>query len=146
MQFLPHVIQESLRLYATVPYVTRKATSTVHLKDNGMSMTIPEGTSILIPLYLLNREATVWPQPAKFNPDRFQNYSFVSTQQGYFPFGYGPRACVGSVFAQIELSLLVIQLLRGHILYPDVNVKVGIKAGHTLAPSGTRILVERIPA
>lgn len=70
MTYLPQVLQETLRLYATVPYVTRRALSTVRLKDNGMDHVIPQDTDILLPLYLLNRDPAVWTSPSKFMPER----------------------------------------------------------------------------
>ena len=70
MKYLPQVLEEALRLYTTVPYVNRRATATVSLKEEGMKYTIPAGTGILVQLYLLiNRDSSVWNSLNKFDPE-----------------------------------------------------------------------------
>jgi cytochrome P450 len=148
MKYLPQVIQETLRLYATVPYTTRTATSTIQIKDGGTNVVIPQGTNILIPFFLLNRDAELWTAPTKFDPDRFhgQPTSFQSSKVGYYPFGCGGNQCVGSLLAQIEISIMMIYLLKRYVLHPEPEFKVGLKTGLSLSPSnGVKIKIEKIP-
>jgi cytochrome P450 len=71
-------MQETLRLFAIIPCLTRVATSEVTIKDAASDtpggalrdVVIPKGTDVMIPMYLLNRDPTVWENPAKFDPSR----------------------------------------------------------------------------
>jgi cytochrome P450 len=148
MKFLPQILQETLRLYATVPYVTRTANQTVQIKDGNVNITIPEGTNLLIPLYLINRDPDLWAMPSKFDPDRFNGQScyFQSSKVAFFPFGFGSSQCIGSLLAQIEISVLMVHLMKRYRLSPEPNYKVGLKTGLSLSPSnGVRVQIERIP-
>jgi cytochrome P450 family 3 subfamily A len=148
MKYLPQVIQETLRLYSTVPYTTRTAKATIQIKDGGTNIVIPQGTNILIPFFLLNRDGDLWSSPTKFDPDRFQGQpcSFQSSRTGYYPFGYGGNQCVGSLLAQIEISIMMISLLKRYVLHPEPDFKVGLKTGLSLSPSnGVHVKIEKIP-
>jgi cytochrome P450 len=78
MMPFPQVFHESLRLYAIIPNLTRVSTTEVTIKDAASDtpggalhdVTIPKDTEILIPMYLLNRDPTVWENPSKFDPSR----------------------------------------------------------------------------
>mmetsp|Transcript_24867 Transcript_24867/g.36680 ORF Transcript_24867/g.36680 Transcript_24867/m.36680 type:complete len:499 (-) Transcript_24867:328-1824(-) len=146
MKYMAAVVQEGLRLYTPVPYVTRRATGPVHIKGQGCDITIPAGADVLVPLYLVNRDPSVWQSPSKFDPSRFQGKTgFVSARSGFFPFGYGSRACPGNILAQLEIATLLSHLLRRLAFRPDPSFKVSLKAGMTLAPSnGVRVSVEKL--
>lgn len=148
MKYLPQVIQETLRLYSTVPYTTRTATQTVSIKDGNTNITIPEGTNILIPFYLLNRDPELWTSPSKFDPDRFngQSCSFQSSKVAFYPFGLGSNQCIGSLLAQVEVSILIIHLLKKYVIHSEPKFKVGLKTGLFLSPSnGVHVQIERLP-
>lgn len=148
MKYLPQVIQETLRLYSTVPYTTRTAKMNVQIKDGGTNIVIPQGTKILIPFFLLNRDSELWTSPTKFDPERFngQKCTFQSSKVGYYPFGTGAHQCVGSLLAQIEISIMMVYLLKRYVLQPEPDFKVGLKTGLSLSPSnGIRIRIEKIP-
>jgi cytochrome P450 len=148
MKYLPMVLQETLRLYATVPYVTRRSTSAVQLKSHGLNYTIPADTDILVPLSLLNRDPDVWAAPSKFMPERFAGGKdhFLSAPEGFFPFGYGARACVGGVLVQLKASALICNMLRRYAFRPEPGFKVTVNAGMSLVPtSGVRVVVEKLP-
>ena len=148
MKYLPQVIQETLRFYSTVPYTTRTAKSTIQIKDGGTNIVIPRGTNIIIPFFLLNRDSELWTSPTKFDPDRFlgQPCSFQSPKVAYYPFGCGSHQCVGSLLAQIEISIMMIHLLKRYVLHPERDFKVGLKTGLSLSPSnGVKVKIEKIP-
>ena len=72
------VFHETLRIYAIIPNLTRVCTKEVTIKDAAADtpggplrdVTIPEGANVFIPMYLLNRDPSVWKDPSKFDPSR----------------------------------------------------------------------------
>ncbi|KAF6213421.1 hypothetical protein GE061_011140 [Apolygus lucorum] len=110
MNYLDRFIKECLRLYPSVPYISRKIVEDVPLKD---SLTIPEGANVVITPYFLHRNPRYFPDPEKFDPDRFlpencaKRHSFA-----YIPFSAGPRNCIGQKFAMMELKVILSTLLR----------------------------------
>ncbi|XP_011148174.3 cytochrome P450 4C1 isoform X1 [Harpegnathos saltator] len=120
LKYLDRVIKETLRLYPSVPAITRKLIETVKLGDD----TIPEGTTIAISILLTHRNANVWPDPMKFDPDRFlpENSKYRSPY-AYIPFSAGPRNCIGQRFAQLEEKIVLTAILRKwRVKSVDINI------------------------
>lgn len=67
MEYLDMVINESQRLYPNVNRVERMTKASVEV--NGV--TIPKGTTVMIPVYTLHRDPTLWPEPEAFKPERY---------------------------------------------------------------------------
>jgi len=132
MKYMQKVMQETLRLYAVIPTLSRCATEDVHIPE--AKMTIPKGTALLLPLYLINRDPELWPNPSKFDPERFEGSGndFTSARSGFFPFGFGTRTCIGNTLAQIESSVFLVKLLRKYRIEPDVGFRPRIAAGISL--------------
>lgn len=112
---LDRVLKESLRLYPPIHLGSRIAAT--DLTYNGFQ--IPAGTRVLYSIYLTHRDRRYWPDPARFDPDRF------SPERGgerpafaYIPFGGGPRNCIGAAFAQFEAKLVLARLLQRFTFKP----------------------------
>ena len=135
MKYLQKVMQETLRLYAIIPCVTRLASEEVHIKE--ADITIPKGANVLVPMFLINRDPELWEKPSEFNPERFtgQGNEFTSAKSGFFPFGYGARTCIGNTFAQMESAVFICQLLRKYRLTEEPGFKPNIFAGISLTTS-----------
>ncbi|GHO49645.1 cytochrome P450 [Ktedonospora formicarum] len=109
---LPYTLQvfkEALRLYPSVYAFTRGSTAPVQLGE----YYIPKGTSVVISPYTLHRRAKFFPNPERFNPDRFapqQEHELV--RYSYLPFGAGPHICLGMHFALLEGHLLLATLTQ----------------------------------
>ena len=72
-----------------------------------------------------------------FNPDRFDGGGdFTSAKNGFFPFGYGSRTCIGNTLAQIESGMLVCKLLTRCRIDPDPSFQIKIVAGISLTTKG----------
>jgi cytochrome P450 len=144
LPYLHKCMMETLRLYAVIPFVSRKASKEVYFKEN--NMTIRKNTEILIPIYLLNRDPELWDNASEFNPDRFDDKAdFTMAKQGFFPFGYGTRTCIGNTLAQIEASVFMAHFFRRFKLKPVMNFKPNIIAGISLTTSnGIKVEVEPI--
>ena len=148
MKYLHQVMQEVLRIYAIIPSLTRYSTEEVVIKANDEcdKIVIPKGTNIYIPMYLLNRDPTVWDNSSKFDPDRFADMGdYTNARAGYFPFGYGTRTCIGNTLAQVEVAIFICHLLRRYIIEPEPGYKVKITAGISLTTSnGVRVRMKRL--
>jgi cytochrome P450 len=76
---------------------------------------IPSGTILLWSPYLAGRDPQVWPDPLRFDPDRFRDATEQQrtlARTGWVPFGGGSRHCIGFALAQMELTVLLARLAR----------------------------------
>ncbi|XP_032672297.1 cytochrome P450 4C1-like [Odontomachus brunneus] len=109
LKYLERVIKETLRLYPSVPFITRKLAEDVKLGD----YTIPADITVALPIMLVHRDPEVWPDPTKFDPDRFlPENSKHRNSYAYVPFSAGPRNCIGQRFALLEEKIVLTAILR----------------------------------
>ena len=94
-------IEEALRLYPPVYVIDRVAVET----DEVGSLTLPEETLVLLSIFELHRSAEHWEHPEQFNPERFAPERKKDFSRIYYPFGAGPRMCVGNNFAMYEMMM-----------------------------------------
>jgi cytochrome P450 family 6 len=89
---------ETLRKYPILPFLERKCCSKYELptpNGNG-TITLPAGTGVYIPVLGIHHDPTYYPEPEKFDPDRFTEENKRSRPNyTYLPFGEGPRMCIG---------------------------------------------------
>jgi cytochrome P450 len=78
--------------------------------------TLPQGQVVLVSIYLIHRNETLFPDAGSFRPDRFVR-SRPDTYQ-WIPFGGGARRCIGAAFAQMEMNVVLRTLLRDFTLEP----------------------------
>lgn len=111
MTYLNKVFQETLRKYPPVPILTRDATS--NYTFNGTKVSIPVDTKLWIPVFAIHRNPDIYPNPEKFDPERF-NESEKSKRHPmhYIPFGDGPRNCIGARFAIYQTKIGLIKILK----------------------------------
>lgn len=143
IKYLSYVMMETLRVFAIIPAVTRVAQDEVHFKESGI--TIPQGTNLLIPMFVINRDPELWDNPMKFIPERFEERGndFTSARDGFFPFGYGTRTCIGNTFAQIESAIVLCHLMLKYKFVSDPKFRPVIISGISLTTSnGVKILLE----
>lgn len=82
-------------------------------------------TEVWLPIYGLHRDPKYFPNPDKFDPERFseENISLI-TPYTYIPFGAGPRLCIGNRFALIEIKLLFFSLLSNFEIVPTQKTPI----------------------
>ncbi|XP_073984744.1 probable cytochrome P450 6a23 [Rhodnius prolixus] len=109
MKYLDAVVYETLRIYPINLVVRRVCTQDIVLKSAGRQYPIKKGMSIAIPFYTLNRDETYFPEPMKFNPDRF--YCKEMPPQ-FLPFGIGPRTCFGGRFGLAAIKSAIFHVVQ----------------------------------
>lgn len=101
-------LMEVLRLYPPVWISCRKALSDVWLGE----CALPAGTNVVFSSYLLHRDPECYPEPHRFDPDRWLSLHPSKDDASYIPFGIGSKGCVGEAFAWEELEVILGEVLR----------------------------------
>lgn len=121
------VIQEAMRLYPAVWMMGRRAV----MEDDIAGYRIPADTEVAFSQYVMHRHPAYWENPEGFDPERFNAARSAGRPHGvYFPFGAGPRVCIGNTFALLEMALIIpmvlqkyrLDLLPGHPVVPKTSV------------------------
>jgi cytochrome P450 len=102
------VMAESMRLYSPAWIIGRQAVAAHRVGD----WTIPAGGVILMSQFLVHRDARWWERPEVFEPERWLTEAPGRPRYAYFPFGGGPRQCIGESFAWLEGILLIATLAQ----------------------------------
>ncbi|MFH0173427.1 cytochrome P450 [Streptomyces cacaoi] len=134
-QAIQALIHETLRLYPSAWILPRHAAE----DDILAGYTVEAGTDILVCPYLTHRDPELWPDPEDFDPGRFMTPDGRPAHLGaYFPFGIGPRACLGVQFALRESTVLLEHLLPVHTLaFSSTPTKAAY--GITVRPDGPTV-------
>ncbi|MGM1055236.1 MAG: cytochrome P450 [Bacteroidota bacterium] len=102
------VVEESMRLYPPAYFIDR-----VNIEDDEFNgMFIPKGSNLLFSLHEIHRHPDLWEDPDSFMPERFSEGNAQKHSAYYFPFGAGPRMCIGNNFAMYEMILAIAALMK----------------------------------
>lgn len=114
MEFLDKVIREAMRLLPPVPFYSRNSSKTqvVFLNDKikNKEYKVPTNTPIILSNYFLHRTEEHWKNALEFNPERWTLEVIKSNPYGsdyFFPFGRGPRSCMGMPYALTYLKTAI---------------------------------------
>jgi cytochrome P450 len=131
-------LKEAMRLYPPLYALARRA----ERADEIGGYRIPPGSLMVVSQWATHRHPRIWKDPAAFSPDRFTPEQEATRHRyAYFPFGGGPRACIGSHFALQEAQIaLAVLLQRYRIRAPLASVALDT-TGMTLRPKG-RVPIE----
>jgi len=117
------VLDEAIRLYPPVPFLSRAAIADDRIGD----LAIEAGTLVTIAPYVLHRHRTLWDEPDAFRPERFLPEEKAKLDKfAYLPFGAGPRVCIGATFAIQEAMIVLATILRA--------VRLDLREGHRVTP------------
>lgn len=129
LEHTERVIDEALRLYPPVYMFFREATQDVEL----VGYDIPEGTTLVLPQWVVHRDPAWWDNPETFRPDRFAGES-DHPEYAYFPFGGGPRHCIGMRFARMEMKTVLATIFSDYTLELVSNPDPELIASSNLKP------------
>ncbi|XP_033218818.1 cytochrome P450 9e2-like [Belonocnema kinseyi] len=143
MPYLDAVISETLRLYPPVGFIDRVCNRKFELPPvfpGKKSVTVEPGMVIYFPIFALQHDRNNYENPEKFDPERFLGDKKVNVNSAsYIPFGIGPRKCIGSRFALLEMKVMIFHLLSRCILKPCSKTPIPIKLKRdtfTMMPEG----------
>ena len=128
--FVQQCLEEAMRLYPPVYVIDRVSIREETLQGN----TYQAGTTWLMSLFELHRHPDLWVEPEAFRPERFNPEDKRKYTGYYFPFGAGPRMCIGNNFAMYEMQLAVGWLIQQYrITTPmealELNPLISLKPG-----------------
>lgn len=135
------VIQEGMRLYPPAWITDRVA-----LEDDEVEgYFIPKGTVVLSFIYGVHHSPDYWEQPEKFVPERFEKKNLKQKPKfAYMPFGGGPRLCIGSNFALMEMQLLLVHLVSKYKWTLSKEQDIDMQPLITLRPRhGIKMRIEK---
>ena len=125
------VLAESMRLYPPAWIIGRLALEDIEIGG----YTIPRGGIAIVSQYVMHRDPRFWPDPERFDPQRFADES-ARPKFAYFPFGGGSRICIGEGFAWMEGVLVLRTLAKKWSLSLAQPLPVVPKPVITLRPRG----------
>ena len=141
LKYTERVLSESMRLYPPAWALGRLAVDDVELAGYRVS----KGSLVLMSQYVMHRDERFFPEPERFDPERWQPAIRDSRPQfSYFPFGGGPRRCIGEGFAWMEGVLLLATIAQRWQMRLVPRHPVELKPVITLRPKhGMRMTLER---
>ena len=141
LRYVRAVVDETLRLWPTAPAYLRAARRKTTL---GGRYTMNEGDWVVVLLPALHRDPEAWPNPERFDPDRFgPGRAKTRHPHAYKPFGTGERACIGRQFALHEAVLTLALLLHRYDLAQNQGYRLRVAESLTLKPAGFRLRPRR---
>lgn len=130
LAYLDAVMRETLRITPILPFVGRKLVEPWEVGP----YVVPSGSTLAPCVYLTHHRADLWPDPERFDPERFLDARIPPN--AWFPFGGGARRCIGQAFAMFEMKIVLATVLQrvDLRLIPGYVPRV-VRRSITLAPS-----------
>lgn len=141
--FATATFRESLRLYPAAHVILRRTARELELDG----ARVPKDVMVMLNGFMIHRDPSVYDEPNQFRPARFiENAGALSTSH-FFPFGAGPRTCIGNHFAMLEGPLSLAIIHRALRFEPLSDAGVRLTTGFAIAPSEPyRVRVRRVAA
>jgi len=126
---IERVIQEAMRLYPPVYVLFRQPTRDVELGGYH----VPEGSAVMLPQWAVHRSPDWWDDPEQFDPDRWLDQG-DRPRFAYFPFGGGPRHCIGKHLAMLEAQVILATVAREYSLDTSRSGRLQLRPSLTAHP------------
>jgi cytochrome P450 len=127
------IAKESMRLYPPAYGVGREVVSDCVIGG----YTIPRKSQVFMFTWALHRDPRYFKDPNTFRPERWEEDSINNLPKyAYFPFGGGPRACIGSYFAMMEIVLVLATIAQRFHFSPVSDEPVALMPAMSLRPKG----------
>ncbi|XP_053685845.1 probable cytochrome P450 9f2 [Sabethes cyaneus] len=136
MRYFDMVMSETLRKWPN-PMVDRYCVKDYTLDTgDGLKFTIDQGTAVWFPIHGIHFDPKYFPNPDKFDPERFNETNRGNINMAaYLPFGVGPRNCIGSRLALMEIKAIMYQLLLNFRIEPTEQTRIPMKLANGLFPN-----------
>lgn len=132
MTYLQCVVDEAMRIYPPAWVVGRRTIS----EDTIKGYHLPARTNIVMPIIAVHRDADIWENPLEFIPERFYPENIKEKHKyAYFPFGGGPRLCIGNNFSYMSMYMLLAILLPKYRFSLPTDYKEELNPLITLRPT-----------
>ncbi|KAJ8871062.1 hypothetical protein PR048_027366 [Dryococelus australis] len=139
MVYLEQVMKETFRLFPVIPLIVRNNSHELRLTTH----TLPAGSSIAIPIYIVHRDPRNFTDPLPFDPDRFNPEAALGHHPfSIIPFSAGRRNCIGYMYAMMKLKTILSTVLRKYEFLPcgsreameswDFNITLLLKNGYNV--------------
>ncbi|KAF2879875.1 hypothetical protein ILUMI_26305 [Ignelater luminosus] len=107
--YLERVLKETMRIFPVAAGVARSVTKDVKLEN----YILPSGSTAVLLLFPLHRDPEIWPDPLRFDPDRFlPDESIKRHPYSWLPFSAGPRNCIGFKYGMMSMKALIATVIR----------------------------------
>ncbi len=138
LKYTRWVLDEAMRLYPPVYTMFRQATEDVELGG----YTVPEGALVMLPQWAIHRDPANFEDPETFRPERWESPS--NPQFSYFPFGAGPRSCIGKRFSLVEATMVLAAVAQRWSLDRIDDGPLDLRGSLTMHPAeGMEMRIER---
>ncbi|NER18114.1 cytochrome P450 [Spongiivirga citrea] len=138
LPFIKQCLEETMRLYPPAYFTDRINFEADEFND----LKIRKESEILISFYEIHRAPEFWDEPEEFNPDRFHPENKKNNSGHYFPFGAGPRLCIGNGFAIYEMVLVLKAIIEKYEISTSLQ-SIEIKPMITLKPEQSTLLFKK---
>ncbi|KAF2894087.1 hypothetical protein ILUMI_12097 [Ignelater luminosus] len=126
MKYMGQVVEETLRKYPPLPILNRICLADYKIPDT--NIIIEKGTAVAIPVLGLQSDGDYFPDPERFDPDRFSEENKRNIPQfSYLPFGEGPRVCIGLRFGMMQVKVGLTVLLKNYVFALNYKTRTPLK-------------------
>ena len=131
------VLEEAMRLYPPAYFIDRLNIE----PDEFNGMQFGKDSNLLFSVHEIHRHPDLWEDPDQFKPERFDEGSRKFSSY-YFPFGAGPRKCIGNNFAMFEMIIAITEIVKTYKIHAEFD-KIGITPLITLKPKNAFLRIEK---
>ncbi|KAG5683846.1 hypothetical protein PVAND_013109 [Polypedilum vanderplanki] len=132
MKYMDMVVCETLRKWPPAPIVDRKCTKEFNFEYDDKKFIMEYDKNFYVPIYSLHHDERYFPEPEKFDPERFNDENKKNIRQDcYIPFGIGPRNCIGNRFALLEVKTIFYYLLLNFTFEATNETEIPLKLGRS---------------
>lgn len=132
LPYVTRVLKEAMRLFPAAPVIGRRAVAATTIGG----VAIPAGADVVVAPWVTHRHPAYWEDAERFDPDRFTPEAEAARPRyAWFPFGGGPRACIGQHFSMLESVIALATILRRHG-FEAVDTEVPVAPAITLQAAG----------
>ncbi|KQX14968.1 cytochrome P450 [Streptomyces sp. Root431] len=132
LPYVTRVLKEAMRLFPAAPVIGRRAVAATEIDG----VTIPAGADVIVAPWVTHRHPAYWEDAERFDPDRFTPEAEAARPRyAWFPFGGGPRACIGQHFSMLE-SVVALAMILQRYEFDAVDAEVPVAPAITLQAAG----------